>query len=68
MDSLLDLNATAALLGTSPATVVRWVDDGTLSCLVLHRGKRKLTRRFHQEDVMRIVNPAEMQQEGKGEG
>ena len=56
--SLLTLSTAAALLDVSPSTVARWAKDGSLANLVLHRGARKVTRRFRREDIARLIQPA----------
>jgi len=58
LKQLLTLSTTAKLLNVSPSTIGRWVRDGSLPSLILHQGKRKVTRRFRQSDVARLVTPA----------
>jgi predicted site-specific integrase-resolvase len=57
---LLDLNTVSALLDVSPATVARWAKEGSLPCVILHEGKRKVTRRFRREDIARLMNPVQV--------
>jgi hypothetical protein len=44
--AMLTVSQTAALLGTSPATVIRKADAGDLPCIVISRGARQNMRRF----------------------
>src|SRR5262249_8747364 len=54
---LLDLSTTASLLNTSPTTFGRWAKEGTLPRVVLHRGTRRVHRRFRHEDIARLATP-----------
>src|ERR1022692_3654276 len=45
---MLTVAQTAALLGTSRATIIRKADAGELPCVVVSRGKKQKMRRFPQ--------------------
>jgi hypothetical protein len=55
LEPLLTLSATPELLHTSPATVVRYVNENLLHCIVIRKGQRKVTRRFSPSTVATFI-------------
>ena len=45
-EPLLDTNTMSALLGCSPGTITRYCLNGTLPYVLIHKGKRKTTRKL----------------------
>ena len=67
-EPLLDLNTSAALLGVSVSTVTRYIEDGTLAAVTVHRGKRKISRKIRPSTLHAFLagNATSRPPEGSG--
>lgn len=56
LEPLLDMNTVALLIGCSVSTVTRMCDDGSLPYVIVHRGKRKLTRKIRPSSLSAFLS------------